>query len=419
VQDAPISRLDLLVCRNTLMYFNAETQGRILTRFHFALNDGGCLFLGKAEMLLTHANLFSALDMKYRFFTKVSRPDIRDHLLALGQTNDEQITSRLGRLMRMRDLAFDNSPDAQLIVDINGILLAANERAKKLFNLALKDVGTMIHELEICYQPIGLRPLFDRVTAENRPLMVPGVELHTASGDCVFFDVHINPLNDNGNHILGIHVVFLDISRSKNLEEELKNSTAELETTNEELQSTNEELETTNEELQSTVEELETTNEELQSTNEELETMNEELQSINEELETINDELNQRTNELNVSKSFLETILGNLQVGIVVVDRDFHIQNCNSMAEDLWGLRSDEILGTSLLGLDIGLPVENLKHPIRAVLEQKTDIQDVLLDAINRRGKNIKCRVTCTPFDGGTADRQGLVLMMEEEQECK
>ena len=418
VQDAPISRLDLLVCRNTLMYFNAETQGRILSRFHFALNEGATLFLGKAEMLLTHANIFSALDMKHRFFTKVSQPDIRNHLLALGQVNDEQLASRPGRLMRMRDLAFNSSPDAQLIIDVNGTLVAVNDKAKNYFNIPIKDIGTMIYDLEISYQPLVLRPLFDRVIAENNPLMVQGIEHCLANGDCIYLDVHINPLNDNGNHIIGINVVYVDITRNKDLEEQLKNSTTELETTNEELQSTNEELEATNEELQSTVEELETTNEELQSTNEELETMNEELQSTNEELETINDELNQRTNELNVSKSFLETILGNLKVGIVVVDRNFQILNWNSMAEDMWGLRSEETIGNSLLGLDIGLPVEKLKHPLRMVIDEKTNIQKVILEAINRRGKSIQCRVTCTPFDGGTTERQGVVLMMEEEQEC-
>jgi two-component system CheB/CheR fusion protein len=419
VQDAPISRLNLLVSRNTLMYFNAETQGRILSRFHFALNDSGILFLGKAEMLLTHANLFSALDMKYRFFSKVSRPDIRDQLLAFGQTNDEQIASRLGRLMRMRDLSFDTSPEAQLIADTNGTLLAANARAKNIFNLAPKDVGNMLHDLEVYYQPVGLQPLIDRVISENRSMMMPAIELRTSDGSRFYLDVHVIPLNDNGSHITGISIIYADISRSKFLEEQLKNSTTELETTNEELQSTNEELETTNEELQSTVEELETTNEELQSTNEELETMNEELQSTNEELETINDELTQRTSQLKESKSFLETILGNLRVGVVVVDREFRILDWNFQAEDLWGLRSDEIMGMSLLALDIGLPVENLKRPIRSVLDDKSNIQEVVLKAINRRGKTIQCRVTCTPFTGVSRDRQGVVLMMEEQPDGK
>src|SRR5205085_9116967 len=78
VQDAPISRLDLLVCRNTLMYFTAESQGRVLTNFHYALNDAGYLFAGRAEMLLTHADLFTPLDMKHRIFTKVPRVPVGD-----------------------------------------------------------------------------------------------------------------------------------------------------------------------------------------------------------------------------------------------------------------------------------------------------------------------------------------------------
>ena len=417
VQAAPISRLDLLVCRNTLMYFNAETQGRILDRFHFALNNGGILFLGKAEMLVTHANLFTALDAKHRFFSKVSHPGIRDHLLALGQIGDEAVTNRSGRLMRMRDLAFDNSPEAQLILDINSVLMAANEKARQLFNIAPKDIGSLLHDLEICYQPVGLRPLIDRVLMESKPLMVPAVEIRDANGICLYMDVHVIPLDDNGNQLFGACVIFEDISRSKTLEEKLKNSTAELETTNEELQSTNEELETTNEELQSTNEELETTNEELQSTNEELETMNEELQSTNEELEATNDEISVRTTELNTSKSFLETILGNIKVGVVVVDRDFHIQNWNSMAENLWGLRANEIMGNSLLSLDIGLPVEKLKRPIRAVLEEQSNLEQVALQAVNRRGKSIQCQVTITPFPGGTKERRGVVLVMEEKPE--
>lgn len=80
VQDAPISRLDLLVCRNTLMYFNAETQGKILNRFHFALNNTGILFLGKAEMMLTHANIFTPLSLQHRIFRRVPSKNRRNRL---------------------------------------------------------------------------------------------------------------------------------------------------------------------------------------------------------------------------------------------------------------------------------------------------------------------------------------------------
>jgi two-component system CheB/CheR fusion protein len=418
VQDAPISRLDLLVCRNTIMYFNAETQARILARFHFALNDTGILFLGKAEMLLTHANLFTALDLKYRFFSKASRPELRDRLLALGQGNEELVNNRLARQLRMRDLAFDTSPQAHVIIDLNGMLLAANESAKVIFSIAAKDIGGKLQDLSFCYKPIALRPLIDQAIAERRNVLVPAVEYcPTNTLPNIYLDIHVVPLTDNNNHILGVSIIFDDISRNKLLEEQLKNSTSELETTNEELQSTNEELETTNEELQSTVEELETTNEELQSTNEELETMNEELQSTNEELETINDELSQRTAELNSSKAFLETILGNLHGGLVVVDRDFHILTWSSQMEDLWGLRAEEIMGQSLLGLDIGLPVEKLKQPIRFILDGASEAEEIVLTAVNRRGKSFQCQVTFTPFSSNGKERQGAVMMMDEKLE--
>src|SRR5262249_13268554 len=109
--------------------------------------------------------------------------------------------------------------------------------------------------------------------------------------------------------------------------------------------------------LQSTVEELETTNEELQSTNEELETMNEELQSTNEELQTMNDELRQRSDELNQVNAFLESILTSMRGAVIVVDSELKVLVWNQCAEELLGLREDEVLAKHILGLDIGLPI--------------------------------------------------------------
>ena len=117
----------------------------------------------------------------------------------------------------------------------------------------------------------------------------------------------------------------------------------DLETAYEELQSANEELETTNEELQSGIEELETTNEELQSANEELETTNEELQSGNEELETMNEEMRIRTAEVDEARGFLEGVLSSVAAGVVVLDADLRVRSWNRGAEDLWGLRAEEV----------------------------------------------------------------------------
>src|SRR5262249_13369198 len=142
----------------------------------------------------------------------------------------------------------------------------------------------------------------------------------------------------------------------------------QLESANEELQTTTGELETTNEELQSSNEELETTNEELQSANEELETMNEELQSTNEELQTINEELRQRTDEAGRATDFLQSIFAGLSAGVVVVDAKSRVLAWSHRAEDLWGLRESEAVGQTFFGLDIGLPMDRLKAPMRAVL---------------------------------------------------
>ena len=229
-----------------------------------------------------------------------------------------------------------------------------------------------------------------------------------------YLDVHFNPFEESNSEILGVSISFVDVSRYHELQQELQRSNQELETTNEELQSSNEELETTNEELQSTNEELETTNEELQSTNEELETMNEELQSTNEELQTINEELRQRTAELDHSNAFLNSILASLQAGVVVVNTQFNILTWNDEAENMWGLRFDEVKGQSLLSLDIGLPVEQLSEPIRNSLANIGDRQGMLVEAINRRGRTINCRLSFNPLIGSKKERLGVILLMEE-----
>jgi two-component system CheB/CheR fusion protein len=412
LQDAPISRLDLLVSRNTMMYFNSETQGRILARFHFALNDNGYLFLGKAEMLLMHSSLFTPIDLKNRIFTKVSSVNIRDRLLVMANSVDDESSSRLSRHLRLRDMGFDTSPIAQIVIDINGTLILVNEQARALFALSPKDLTRPFQDLELSYRPIELRSLIERAYTERRPVSLTNVERYLSNTETQYLDVRITPLQETDASFLGVSIAFHDVTRYIRLQDALQRSQQELETTNEELQSTNEELETTNEELQSTNEELETTNEELQSTNEELETMNEELQSTNEELQTINNELSQRTTELNRTNIFLISILKSLQTGIVVIDSSFNISIWNYMVEDLWGLRTDEVLGKSLFSLDIGLPVEQLRSPIRDSISGKKQFQEMILDATNRRGRPIKCYLAITPLLG--IEMQGAVLMMAD-----
>jgi two-component system CheB/CheR fusion protein len=191
----------------------------------------------------------------------------------------------------------------------------------------------------------------------------------------------------------------------------VKRNREDLETAYEELQSTNEELETTNEELQSSIEELETTNEELQSTNEELETTNEELQSGNEELETMNEELRIRTSELDEARSFLEGVLGSVGAGVVVLDRDLRVRSWNRGAEDLWGLRAEEVHHQAFFALDFGLPTGELRSAVERCVNTGQRVGPLNIDAVNRKGRPIVCTITCSPLDGS---RDGLVLLMED-----
>ncbi|HYR37428.1 MAG TPA: CheR family methyltransferase [Burkholderiales bacterium] len=417
LQDAPISRLDLLVCRNTLMYFNAETQANILQRFHFALNsngDGGTgfLFLGRAEMLLSHAALFAPVELRCRVFEKLPLPGQRQRAPALAALEpNEHAVIRNGRL---RDLALDESPVAKIVIDAQGNLSAANARARLLFSINPKDIGRALQDLEISYRPLELRALIEQAYAERRPITRTSVERRFADADSQLLDITVAPLLDEARNALGVGITFLDVTRHAHLAQELQRSREEVQTTTEELQSSNEELETTNEELQSSNEELETTNEELQSTNEELETMNEELQSTNEELQTVNDQLRQRTEESNQLNAFLESVLTGLRSAAIVVNQDLNVLMWNPRAADLWGLRADEVQGRSLLNLDIGLPAGELRTAIRPCLTGERDHHEVALDAVNRRGKKIRCQVTCTPLLSAAKKREGVILLIDE-----
>jgi two-component system, chemotaxis family, CheB/CheR fusion protein len=408
VYDAPISRLDLLVCRNTLMYLTAETQGHILRHFHFALRDTGLLMLGKSEMMITHRDLFEALDLNQRIFRKRSRaPSLQAqvaHLIEGGRI--EQPATDEDR--QALEAALEASPLAQLIVTSTGALGFANVSARVLFGIGPEHIGRSLADLPIAGDPNELRAALERALSQCDTAVVGRVLHRRGNRGQRELECTVLPLLSSTDAALGAAIVYEDVTRYGAMEKELEANRRDLEAAYEELQSTIDELETTNEELQSA-------NEELQSTNEELETMNEELESTNEELETINDELRQRTGELNSVNEFLEAILTAIGVAVAVLDRNQRVQVWNRGAEDLWGLRQDEAAEQHFLGLDIGLGPERLAPALRAVLGGTSDKETERLEAVNRRGRTILCETTVMPLvahgEGGTEVRGAIVLM--------
>ncbi|MBV9142811.1 MAG: PAS domain S-box protein [Pseudonocardiales bacterium] len=417
VQDAPISKIDLLVCRNTLMYFNAETQSRILSRLHFALAPAGVLLLGKAEMLLSHAELFLPIDLKRRVFRKVPRPVALNGAF-LAEAAPSQSRAVMGGLDLLRHAALLASPLAQVVITADGLIALCNRQAEALFEVSDRDVGRPFSDVVLSYRPVELRRYIEQAHAERRIVQVTDIE-YVRGGEALSLDVQISPLTDADASVLGVTLSFHDVTESRRLRDELQQTNRQLETAYEELQSTNEELETTNEELQSTVEELETTNEELQSTNEELETMNEELQSTNDELQAINDELRDRTSDLDRANQFLETILTGLRAGVAVLDVEMRVLAWNRRAEDLWGLRQDEIVGQHFLNLDIGLPTQQLRPLIRRTLAGDAGPHEIVLSAVNRRGRPILVRVASSPLNGTDGSASGAILLMERDSSAQ
>ena len=343
VYDAPISRLDLLICRNTLMYLTAETQAHILRHFHFALRDTGVLMLGKSEMMISHRELFAADDRRSCGSSASARARASLQARVAGLVTGEQVEypatdedrqlreAALERRRRSRSSSY-RAPD---------VLSFANVAARALFGIGQRaDRAAALRAARSPRSRSSSRHAVERAIAERkrrRPRRVdfPRRRASDAASTCTRAAA---PLGRERRRSARWSCSRTSAAAAA-LESELEANRRDLEAAYEELQSTIDELETTNEELQSANEELQTTNEELQSTNEELETMNEELQSTNEELETINDELRERTNELNNVNDFLEAILTSLGVAVAVLDRNQRVQIWNRGAEELWGVR--------------------------------------------------------------------------------
>jgi two-component system, chemotaxis family, CheB/CheR fusion protein len=407
-QDPPISRVDLLISRNTLMYFSPPVQERILANFHFALTRQGYLMVGKAEALQSRQHMFVAYDLKRRIFVKDG--DIEIRVRHRPQPPREEPTPEP---LPLGDTAFEHGPIAQIVIDQRNHVAGANQAARALFGLRLRDVGRPLQDLELSYRPVELRSVIEQVRSERRAVTTRDVPWPAQNGEARSFDVQVSPLvGSDRTSLVGIGVTFLDVSPHRMLQDELEQARRELETAYEELQSTVEELETTNEELQSTNEELETTNEELHSTNEELETMNEELQSTNEELETMNDEMRERTDEAVRANAFLRSILASVLQSVVVVDRDLRVTAWSDRSAELWGLREDEVDGQHFLNLEIGLPVGELRAPIRAVLGG-LPVEAVELQGHDRRGRSVRTTVSFSPLHGPAGELLGVILVMD------
>jgi two-component system CheB/CheR fusion protein len=413
VHDAPISRIDLLVCRNLLIYLEAETQNAVLPRLHYALNPEAYLFLGKAETQLARSPLFRPLDMKHRIFTKVAQEWRRPIGRGFGGGRTPRGDAPEPSLLLL-ETVLNEAGTALLAVDETGAVAMANMPARQLLGVGEADIGRPFQDLPISYRPIELRGPLDDVFRNRRGMKLEDQEYRLNQSEIVHLAIDARPLVRPDGSVYAVLLSFTDTTRIHMLQLELESAQENLENSIEELQSANEELETTNEELQSTNEELETTNEELQSTNEELETLNEEARSSNEEMESVNEELRIQAEQASSYRLYLESVLRSIDGGIIVIDQKHAIQSWNRWSENVWGLRAEEVNGTSFEELDIGLPVHLLRESIAAVQTGREEQTEQVVEGMDRRGRRILCRVTLSGLLDESRDRHGLVLIFQD-----
>jgi two-component system CheB/CheR fusion protein len=192
VQDSPISKIDLLLCRNALMYFIPETQARILGHFNFALKDSGFLFLGKAEMLITQADLFTPHNLRSRVFRKVPRVGLRERLAFL---NDDAAVDmeHVERYAELRNAGLDLAPVAMLVVDRGGFITSVNHAARELFDVRPSDVGRPLQDLELSYRPVDLRSGLERAYSARAPVVLDRIVWTTKAGVARTLEVVVTP----------------------------------------------------------------------------------------------------------------------------------------------------------------------------------------------------------------------------------
>jgi two-component system, chemotaxis family, CheB/CheR fusion protein len=406
-RDPPFSRLDLVVCRNVLIYLDQALQKRLFTAFHYALKTSGFLMLGSAETVGLQSDLFSVVDKKHRLYNKrpaflppldlgiaegseLPRPATaapkqgREH--PLHRTVQQEVNQLLlskyappGVLVNERlEIVQFRGQTGYFIEPAPG---EANLHVLKMIRSGLlhglQEALAEVRKAQVTVRKEGLHVDFDghgrNVNLEVTPVSVPEEPIHFL---ILFEDM---TANEPGASALPRRPPPKSESRPSNGHDDLEQLRRELETTRKYLQSAIQDLEITNEELQSANEEVLYSNEELQSTNEELDTAKEELQSTNEELNTLNAELHSRNEELSRLNSDLINLLSSVELAVIMVDRGLCIRRFTPAAEKLFNLIATDV-GRPMQHIKPNIVYPDLEQRIHQVIEKVAPIEEEVQD---------------------------------------
>ncbi|WOH78372.1 CheR family methyltransferase [Bradyrhizobium sp. BEA-2-5] len=392
IKDAPFSRLDLVSCRNLLIYLNAELQNRVIPLFHFALLPDRYLFLGNSENVTRHPKLFVPIDRRARIFRKLDTgmrlPPEFPITTATGRAAIDVPPVRavghdVGLERRAQRIAERYAP-AYVITDDHFHILHFSGRTGRYIEptagTATLDLLQLVHrDLRL-----ELRTALSRAAEINEAAHAEQVQLGV-NGHRVLVDITVEPIQDGPAGHRNFVVLFKDgpIRQAEHAEtnpnilvrtEHVERLESELRATRERLQATIEELESTNEELKSSNEEYQSLNEELQSANEELETSREELQSVNEELTTVNGELAHRVQELTRATSDLKNFLESTQIATVFLDNDLRVMTFTPAITQILHLVETDV-GRPISHIKARIPIEELYDDVRRVLRTLASVE--------------------------------------------
>ena len=389
IKDPPFTKLDLISCRNLLIYLNADLQHRLLPIFHYALKPGGLLFLGSSETIGGLGDLFEVVDKKGKIFRRkesalAAHPlmefpthpvvaDVEAHVhAAVRPARESNIAAIVDRVLLARFApASVFVSDRGDVVYIHGRTGAYLEPAAGQPRLNILDMAREGLKLELAS---ALR----QASVQDAEVIRDGVRVRT-NGDFTHVNVSVVKINEPES-VRGLLLVTFrprpmpvtadppkSGPRSKREATRVAELERELQGARESLQTTIEELETANEELKSTNEELQSTNEELQSTNEEMETSKEEMQSLNEELTTVNAEMQSKAEDLSHTNDDMQNLLNSTEVATLFLDGQLNIKRYTEQARQLISLIQTDI-GRPLAHLVSSLACETLVEDCREVL---------------------------------------------------
>ena len=402
IKDPPFSHLDMVSCRNLLIYMNSQLQDKVIPLFHYVLNIDGILFLGSSETVGQYTKLFHPLEKSWRIYKRNDKASYRHE--------DYPRTSFFGSMHQPREMSgsevsgpvdYDEMARSVILESYSppGVLVNSNHeilyfhgdtdpyleppRGDAKFNVLNMARGDLEYKIN--------QGLHLAAKKESRVTM-RSIEVHSKDRDRVI-DIIISPLgvpsDDHGLYLIVFDkhseemVEEAEVSTAEKVQEEDRDSMVrelqhELQSTKEELYDTIEELETSNEELKSMNEELQSTNEELQSANEELETSREEVQSTNEELETVNKELEGKIEELSETNTILQNLLKDEDYGAIFLDTNLVIRRFTPLIESIFNIRKSDV-GRPLTDLTSRIPDQDLsgitEHVLDTLETQEREVQ--------------------------------------------